>query len=123
MVLQSLVNRIDRYLIGAAALKELEAWLVANLQAILDSRDSRAIELANQLDADLVELGEGIIDAKDFRERLEAYRRQGEMILEKGDARVTTIHAVVAHSSNTILEYGNKERSNSLQEATHVFAA
>jgi hypothetical protein len=39
----------------------------------LDSGEEAAIDLANKVDADLVELGEGIMDELAFRERLQSY--------------------------------------------------
>ena len=61
---------LRRYLSGAADAAALEDWVVAHLQLILDSGDAAAIRLADELDVSLVELGEGIIDAPAFRERL-----------------------------------------------------
>lgn len=61
---------LRRYLSGAIDAAALEDWVVAHLQLILDSGDTAAIGLADELDVSLVELGEGIIDAAAFRERL-----------------------------------------------------
>ena len=74
-MLHQLLMYIDRYLTGRCSLREFETWLLANLQGILDSGDQAALEVANQVDADLVELGEGLIDEVTLRERLESYVR------------------------------------------------
>ncbi|MBI2909151.1 MAG: hypothetical protein HYX92_16015 [Chloroflexi bacterium] len=71
-MLRELLNRIYDYVMGRSTLAGLETWLLSNLQEILDSGDDKAIHVANQLDADLVELGEGLIDEATFRQRLEA---------------------------------------------------
>ena len=72
-MLTELLNRIDSYLLLHCTLRDLEAWLLSNLQRILDSGEEAAIELANEVDADFVQLGEGLIDELTFRERLQGY--------------------------------------------------
>jgi len=75
-----LLNYVNDYLNGHCTLRDLETWLLSNLQRILDSGDEVAIEAANQIDADLIELGEGLIDEAAVRERLENYVRFRETI-------------------------------------------
>ena len=70
-----LLNVIDRYLTGAIPLRDLESWLVGNLQAILATGDAETIHVANQVDADLMELGEGLITERTVRDRLQRHRR------------------------------------------------
>ena len=72
-MLYQLLSYIHRYLDVACTLRDFETWLFSNLQRILDSGDDKVIETANQIDADLVELGEDLIDEATFRERLEGY--------------------------------------------------
>lgn len=74
-MLRELLNRMYGYVIARSTLSDLETWLLSNLQQILDSGDDEAIEVANHLDADLVQLGEGLIDEATFRQRLEAHVR------------------------------------------------
>lgn len=69
----TLVDHVDRYLSGRYSLHDLEKWLVSNLQSILNSNDAKAIHLANQVDADLMELSEGLLDEVTVRRRIEAY--------------------------------------------------
>ena len=45
---------------------------MSNMQRILDSGDEKAIAHANEIDADLVELGEGLIDEMALREHLQS---------------------------------------------------
>lgn len=68
-----LLNVIDSYLILRSTVRDLETWLLSNLQQILNSDDIKATELANKLDADFIELGEGLIDEATIRERFESY--------------------------------------------------
>ena len=68
-----LLNCIDSYLLLQYTLRDLEAWLLSNLQRILDSGEKAAIDLVNEVDAGLVELGEDLIDELTFREHLQRY--------------------------------------------------
>ena len=60
-MLMKLLEQTRSYLVGEITLRELENWLITNLQTILDSGDEKAFVIVNELDADLVEFGEGII--------------------------------------------------------------
>lgn len=64
------VHVLVQYLGGARTISELEEWLVGNLQGLLDSRDNGAIELANQVDALLVEMSEGLISEAQLRDSI-----------------------------------------------------
>ena len=75
-----LLERLDLYLAGKASLQAVETWLLANLQAILDSGDSEAIAAANEVDASLMALSEGLIEADELRERIGALVEQGHTI-------------------------------------------
>jgi hypothetical protein len=66
---------MDSYLLLRSTVRDLETWLMSNLQGILDSGDNEAAELTNRVDADLIELGEGLIDETTLRERLDSYVR------------------------------------------------
>lgn len=79
-MLQQLLKNIWRYLSAQCTLQDLEAWVLSNLQRILDTGDKAAIRMANQIDADLVELGEGLIDESTFLERLQSLVRLSETI-------------------------------------------
>ena len=80
-MLQRLLNELNRYANGLIAWRDLETWLVSHLQAILDSADSRAIELANEMDGRLVELGEHLSTEEEFRQSVEALARIGQTIV------------------------------------------
>lgn len=45
---------------------------MSNLQRILDSGDEAAINIANEIDADLVQLGEGLLNEATLREHLQS---------------------------------------------------
>lgn len=77
---RELLERIESYMNAECGLKDLEGWLLSNLQTILDSGDRMAIELADELDADLVELNEALIDEQTLRERIESRIRQMNVI-------------------------------------------
>jgi hypothetical protein len=63
----TLVHVLVQYLGGARSTSELEEWLLSNLQNLLDSRDDGAIQMANQVDALLVEMSEGLISEDQLR--------------------------------------------------------
>ena len=70
-MLQQLIDILARYVNretrpDAITLDELEEWLVLHLQAILDSGDEMAVEIANTIDPLFVELHESLISEADF---------------------------------------------------------
>ncbi len=69
-MISKLLEKVWLYLNGDRTLEYLETWVLSNLQIILDSGDAEAIEIANKLDADLVELGEGLLAEKTLRNNL-----------------------------------------------------
>lgn len=79
-MLNELLNKLDHYLIEQCSLQELQTWLLTNLQDILASNDKKAIEVANNVDADIVEFHENLIDEVTLRERSESYIRLIETI-------------------------------------------
>ena len=70
MLLLELLDSVNRYLIGVLSAHDLEGWVVANLQRVMDSGDPKAIRIANEIDALFVELGEGIINLDTLRDQL-----------------------------------------------------
>lgn len=97
-MLRQVLNYVNDYLNSYCTLRDLQTWLLSNLQRILDSGDEAAIEVANQIDADLVEFGEGLIDETAVRERIESYVRFRETIpfvLSETEHTATT-HATAA---------------------------
>lgn len=66
-----LLNQIRLYLDGQVPIADLETWLIANLNDILSSGNKDAEHIANELDADLVWLQEGLITESEFRTRAE----------------------------------------------------
>lgn len=67
-----LARYVNRERPDAITLDELEEWLVLNLQAILDSGDEMAVDIANTLDPSLVELRENLINEPAFFAAAEA---------------------------------------------------
>ncbi len=79
-MLQQLTNILARYVnherADAITLDELEEWLVLSLQAILDSGDEMAVDIANTLDPSLVELRENLMNEPAFFTIAEAMFRR-----------------------------------------------
>ena len=65
-----LIDKIEHYLAGKSRDRDLESWVVANLQRALDSGDATALHLVNEVDASFIEVGEGIIDQSELNARL-----------------------------------------------------
>ena len=72
-MIRELLDQIYRYINGLCTLQDLESWIVLNLQRILDSGDDETIEIANRIDADLIGIGEGLIEETTLREYLQSY--------------------------------------------------
>ena len=75
-LLSEILDQIDTYLTGASSDRQLEGWIVANLQRILDSGDTEAIRLADEIDASFIEVGEGIIDQSFLHRRFEEIEKR-----------------------------------------------
>lgn len=103
-MLHQVLNYVYKYLNGQWTLKDIQTWLLSNLQRILESGDEAAIEVANQIDADLIELSEGLIGEMEVRARLENYVRFGETILF---SLFETEHPVTTHATVTAEAFKN----------------
>lgn len=57
---------LNQYANREMDLGAFEDWLVGHLQLILDSHDSDSIDIANNLDARFIELGEGLITEQEL---------------------------------------------------------
>jgi len=73
-----ILHQLKAYLAKECSVQELESWLLVNLQSNLDSKDGTAIELANKVDAGLMELNEGLLDEKGVRTRARRYLREAQ---------------------------------------------
>jgi len=83
-------------------LQDLESWVLSNLQRILDSGDEKAIAIANEIDADLVELGEGLIDELTLQKHLQGFISERDTILVSSPGTEPVTIAVAAASDKTI---------------------
>ncbi len=102
-VLFELLNEIDRYLIGVSSDRYLESWVVSNLQRILDSGDTGAICLADEVDASFIEVGEGIIDLTILHRRFDDLVRDARPIpFEFGEPPYLTQPTSVSSTHSTI---------------------
>ena len=61
-----LITALSQFLAGASPLEDLQSWVLSNLQTVLESGDSAAIDAVNALDADFVELGEQVMEYSYF---------------------------------------------------------
>lgn len=105
IMMTEFLNRIDSYLLGEGTLRYLEEWLLSNLQNIIDSADQKAIDLANWIDADLIELSEGLIDEATIREYLQRYVMDSQTVsLHYGQLSRTgeTVLLTVSAASSTV---------------------
>lgn len=100
--IEELFDMIEKYLNGGATLDEFEIWLLGNLQRILDSRDETSIRMANQIDADLMELGEGLLDNEVFREHLAGYANQARTIYVSSTIHDSIVQELVAPSVSSV---------------------
>lgn len=88
----TLVQVLVQYLSGGRSTSELEEWLVSNLQDFLDSGDSDAIEIANQVDALLVEMSEGLISESQLRDSiLTILARRGTQLAHDSSASTNAV--------------------------------
>ncbi|MBI1893238.1 MAG: hypothetical protein HYS14_03890 [Candidatus Rokubacteria bacterium] len=91
-MLTELLRELHRYLFAHISLEDFETWILSSLQKVLDSQDALALDLANEIDADLIEFNEGLIDQLVLRRRLEGYSRRGRTVF------VQTPDASLLHS-------------------------
>ena len=77
---QSLLTELSRYGAGLCTARDLEAWVISELQTILDSNDQEAIDLANQAEGVLVEFSAGLMPEPKLRQSIEALARIGETL-------------------------------------------
>lgn len=96
-----LLNRIDSYLVLRSTVRDLETWLLSNLQQILNSGDKELIELANKVDADFMELGEGLVDEATLRNRFDSYIRTYNTIPINFFEAKTTVNDQATSTSET----------------------
>jgi len=116
-----LLKSIYQYLNGIWTLQLLQEWLLSNLQDILNSGDNYATDIANEIDADLIQISEGLIDEADIQDRLASYAM-----------RLETIHLVykkkspVTHTDSYVAETVREKVENlgSVEDLhlSHVFA-
>jgi hypothetical protein len=58
-MLEAILEQVQAYVAGATTLREMEVWLLDRFDAIMEAGDWDAMVLANDLDADLVEVKQG----------------------------------------------------------------
>lgn len=118
----ALLSRVYDYLIGLSTIRELETWLLSHLQEILDTVDQKGIELANQIDADLVELGEGIIIESVFYDRLQSYYLTAETISASFSGSVESTKVCTSTNTETIHRCYEAPGHSITHRLSHVFA-
>jgi len=68
-----LLSLIQDYLDGLLTVRDVEMWLASRLQPIIRAGDPATVQLADNIDADLIEFGEGLIDEDTLKERWRGY--------------------------------------------------
>lgn len=63
---EEILHQLSAYAAGTRDLQYVEEWVVSTLQSVLDSGDESAIELINELDTILMEIGNGEKDEIDL---------------------------------------------------------
>lgn len=103
-MLQRLLRYVSDFLAGRSTRTDLERWLLANLQALIESGDQNVVALANEIDADLIALNERLIDTTTFVERLQAYlsREDTHELRLPGTERIPTSPVSSGVASETI---------------------
>jgi hypothetical protein len=108
-----LTQALIQYLSRERSASELEEWLVGNMQDILNSGDRKAIDIANQVDALLVEMGERLLNEDQFRKSVYA------LLVEKGLPAVLNSGA----SGNTFIQLDPMiVESRTMLQVRHSFA-
>ncbi len=108
-----LLRAIGQCLVGRWSFQQLEMWLVGHLQAIFDSGDEPAIEIANELDCDFIEFGEGLVTQRELQSRLDAYLSRGSTIRasypeEQQFTRFTTATASETLETVPVLSFAHR---------------
>ena len=75
---QPLLTELSRYSDGLSTARDLETWLVSELQNVLDTGDQEAIGLANEVDGILVELSEALTSEPESLASIQALVRMAE---------------------------------------------
>ena len=122
-VLIELLDQTDRYLVGDQTDRDLEAWVIANLQRILDSGDSAAINLANEVDVGFVELHEGIVGLSEFYANLERLVRASRTHeLRHTEVANAVRDDVGSENDSLVLDVGDTFTAERDLQLTHSFA-
>ena len=108
-------NKLLELLIGDLTLKNFQEWLLASLQKILDSNDSVTVDIANEMDANLIAVGEGLLDFNTLLRSVEASISKLETQLLETQLIVDSDASNVERSStcavSRIFEYVGHQRT------------
>lgn len=100
-----LLAEIGRYVAGESGVNDLQGWLVAHLQAIVESSDQVAIKVANQLDVDLIHLTDGVVSEQSVWEHLvEVIREHDPFLLSSQSVEVISVHGPSFSLSSHLVE-------------------
>ena len=101
---QTLLKHLDNFLLGSETVEDIEVWLTANLDEILDSRDALLVDLANNLESDLIEYGEDVLNEETLRDRIHSYYKGLTTIVNE------------ASSETSVTEVGSSTETLNLKE-------
>jgi hypothetical protein len=79
----ALTQALVRYLTRDRSLAELEEFLVGNMQDFLDSREPKTINMANEVDALIIEKEEGLLSEDQLRETLHKLLLENEGLIQE----------------------------------------
>lgn len=116
-MLQQILAAVDEYVIGVRDVKDFEGWLVSRLQGILQSGDETAAQFANELDADLIDLSEGVLDENKLRNRWAAYINRADTLIVGPEAYA--VETRTGTGASTIQD----ETHNAIETLHFTFAA
>jgi len=76
MLFADLMSVVYDYLDHALSLEQLEDWIVPRLPLVFEVADSPLAKLAGTIELGFAEIGEGLIDEEEFRNRLAALAQE-----------------------------------------------
>ena len=103
---EALLKQLERYSNQPGATQELEDWLVANLQDLLDTQDKDLVEIASRLDALLLDIQEGLASEADLVATVEGSIRSLETVVSSGPPQVEVTSSSADTSAAAVVVLG-----------------
>ncbi|MBI4202579.1 MAG: hypothetical protein HY532_05645 [Chloroflexi bacterium] len=71
-MIEQIMVLMEGYLAGDISWQEMEGWFANNIDELMDEGDWEGLVLADQVDADLMEVSKGVLTEEEFRIRVQA---------------------------------------------------